>query len=109
MRSKSAIDRLIARRDVHLREKTLWRMLYETWARSEEILDVNVEDLDLVSRRCPVKAKGSQPKVRRRGGARDENVRRCFKPSPEAIAEVTGLLAPGNSRRSILLSPVPES
>ncbi|RPK32291.1 hypothetical protein EES39_39325 [Streptomyces sp. ADI92-24] len=39
-RSKMAIDRLIARREVHLREKTLWRMLYETCARSEEILDV---------------------------------------------------------------------
>ncbi|WSY43258.1 hypothetical protein OG948_33610 [Embleya sp. NBC_00888] len=28
-----------------------------------------------------------------------ENVRRYFKPSPEAIAELTGLLAPGDSRR----------
>ena len=29
-RSKMAVDRLIARREVHLREKTLWRMPYET-------------------------------------------------------------------------------
>ena len=65
-RSKMAIDRLIARREVHLREKTLWRMLYETCARSEEVLDVNIEDLDLAGRRCPVKAKGAVPKVRRR-------------------------------------------
>lgn len=28
-----------------------------------------------------------------------ENVRRYFKPSPEAISEVTRLLTPGNSRR----------
>jgi hypothetical protein len=28
-----------------------------------------------------------------------ENLRRYFKPSPEAIAEVTSLLAPGDSRR----------
>jgi hypothetical protein len=28
-----------------------------------------------------------------------ENVRRCFKPSPEAISELTGLLAPGDARR----------
>ena len=28
-----------------------------------------------------------------------ENVRRYFKPSPEAIAEVTSMLAPGDSRR----------
>ena len=28
-----------------------------------------------------------------------ENVRKYFHPSPEAIAEVTSLLAPGDSRR----------
>lgn len=28
-----------------------------------------------------------------------ENVRRCFKPSPDAIAEITRLLAPSDSRR----------
>ncbi|MFG1686149.1 hypothetical protein ACGFNP_38715 [Nonomuraea sp. NPDC049269] len=28
-----------------------------------------------------------------------ENVRRCFKPSPEAIAELTSLLAPGGGNR----------
>ena len=33
-----------------LRERTLWRMLYETAARSAEVLALDVEDLDLV--RC---------------------------------------------------------
>ncbi|WP_344600057.1 transposase [Streptomyces glaucus] len=33
------------------------------------------------------------------GTRKPENVRRCFKPSPEAIAELTSLLAPGNGRR----------
>ena len=28
-----------------------------------------------------------------------QNVRRSFKPSPEVIAELTSLLAPGGSRR----------
>ncbi|OKI84051.1 hypothetical protein AMK11_22090 [Streptomyces sp. CB02414] len=51
-RSKMAVDRLIARREVHLREKTLGRTLYETCARAEEILSVNIEDLDLAGRRC---------------------------------------------------------
>ncbi|MCX4750318.1 site-specific integrase [Kitasatospora sp. NBC_01287] len=74
VRSKMAIDRLIARRDVHLREKTLWRMLYETCARAEEVLGVNIEDLDLAGRRCRVKAKGAQPKARRRGQAREDFV-----------------------------------
>ncbi|GEB48650.1 MULTISPECIES: tyrosine-type recombinase/integrase [Streptomyces] len=73
-RSKMAIDRLIARREVHLREKTLWRMLYETCARSEEILEVNIEELDLAGRRAPVKAKGAQPRTRRRGAVREDFV-----------------------------------
>ncbi|WP_198602364.1 hypothetical protein [Streptomyces sp. DH-12] len=33
------------------------------------------------------------------GTRKPENVRRCFKPSPEAVAELTSLLAPGNGRR----------
>lgn len=71
-----ATDRLIARRDVHLREKTLWRMLYETVARSEEILGVNIEELDLAGRRAPVMAKGARPRTRRRGAARSS----CWSP-----------------------------
>lgn len=73
-RSKMAIDRLIARREVHLREKALWRMLYETCARAEEVLEVNIEELDLAGRRAPVKAKGAQPRTRRRGAPREEFV-----------------------------------
>ncbi|WP_413115372.1 tyrosine-type recombinase/integrase [Streptomyces sp. CY1] len=73
-RSKMAVDRLIARREVHLREKTLWRMLYETAGRSEEILGVNIEELDLAGRRCLVKAKGARTKVRRRGQSREDYV-----------------------------------
>ncbi|MCI4039991.1 site-specific integrase [Streptomyces sp. TRM75563] len=73
-RSKMAIDRLIARRGVHLREKTLWRMLYETSGRAEEILGVNIEDLDFAGRRCPVKAKGARTKARRRGQVRGDYV-----------------------------------
>ena len=33
-----------------------------------------------------------------------ENVRRYFKPSPEAIAEVARLPAPGDARRGAVLS-----
>lgn len=73
-RSKMAIDRLIARREVHLREKTLWRMLYETTARAEEILGVNIEELDLAGRRAPVKGKGARPRTRRRGAVREDFV-----------------------------------
>ncbi|MEV0151644.1 MULTISPECIES: site-specific integrase [unclassified Nonomuraea] len=41
-----------------LRERLLWRMLYETAARAEEILSLNVEDLDTEFRRARVVSKG---------------------------------------------------
>ncbi|MFF4772889.1 tyrosine-type recombinase/integrase [Microtetraspora fusca] len=41
-----------------LREKVLWRLLYDTAARAEEILTLNVEDLDLEFRRARVVSKG---------------------------------------------------
>lgn len=47
VRSKMAVGRLIAGRDVHVREKALRRMLYETTARAEEILGVGIKELDL--------------------------------------------------------------
>ncbi len=69
-----AVVRLIARREVHLRERTLWRMLYETCAHAEEVLGVNIEDLDLAARRCLLKAKGARIKGRRRGQTREDFV-----------------------------------
>jgi hypothetical protein len=86
-RSRIAIDRLIARREVHLREKTLWRMLYETAGRSDEILGVNIEELDFAGRRCQVKPKGARTKDRRR--ARRERTS-CWRRS-------TGMPAPPGS------------
>ncbi|MEV4181865.1 site-specific integrase [Streptosporangium canum] len=56
--AKTTLHRLLSRRDIPLREKTLWRMLYETAARAAEILALNVEDLDLEGRRAPVCSKG---------------------------------------------------
>jgi integrase len=55
---RARVERLMSRRDVPLREKTLWRMLYETAARASEVLALNVEDLDLEQRRAPVRSKG---------------------------------------------------
>jgi integrase len=48
----------IWRLDVPLRDKALWRMLYETAARAEEILGLDVPDLDLPSKRGRVVSKG---------------------------------------------------
>jgi integrase len=42
---RARVQRLLSRRDIPLREKTLWRMLYETAARASEILALNVVGL----------------------------------------------------------------
>jgi site-specific recombinase XerD len=52
------LEKLWGRRDVPLRERTLWRLLYETAARAQEVLELDVEDLDLPNRRAVVIAKG---------------------------------------------------
>jgi integrase len=48
----------IWRLDVPLRDKALWRMLYETAARAEEILGLDVPGLDLTGKRGRVISKG---------------------------------------------------
>jgi len=60
--SRADVDRLLTREDISIRERTLWRLLYETAARSAEVLRLDVEDLDLPNRKA---------KVRRKGGAID--------------------------------------
>lgn len=47
---------------------------YETVARAEEILEVNIEELGLAGCQAPVKAKGARPRTRRRGAPREEFV-----------------------------------
>jgi len=56
--SRSRIDRLCRRRDVPLREKTLWRMLYESASRASAVLALNVEELDLPNKQAKITAKG---------------------------------------------------
>jgi len=48
----------IWRLDAPLRDKALWRMLYETAARAEEILGLDVPDLDLPGKRGRIVSKG---------------------------------------------------
>src|SRR6266704_7028876 len=60
--SRAEVEQLLTREDIGLRERALWRMLYETAARSAELLALDAEDLDLPNR-CA--------RVRRKGGAID--------------------------------------
>jgi integrase len=52
------LERLWRREDVGVREKALWRLLYETAARASEALSINVEDLELDNKRVRVRSKG---------------------------------------------------
>jgi integrase len=54
----AALERLLARPRLALRERCLWRLLYETAGRAGELLGANVEDLDLPNRRIRVRSKG---------------------------------------------------
>lgn len=56
--AESSLERLFRRSDVGVREKCLWRLLYETAARAEEVLSADVADLDLENKRLRVRRKG---------------------------------------------------
>jgi site-specific recombinase XerD len=56
--ARSELERLWGRRDVPLRERALWSLLYETAARANEILALDVEDIDLANRRAAIIGKG---------------------------------------------------
>jgi integrase/recombinase XerC/integrase/recombinase XerD len=60
--STTEIDTLLSDARYALRDRTFWRMLYETAARASEVLALDVGGLDLVSHSA---------KVRRKGGATD--------------------------------------
>ena len=77
--SQAEVEQLLTREDISLRERTFWRMLYETAARSAELLALDVEDLDLPNRRA---------KVRRKGGAVDiDHLADRHGPAPAPAAE----------------------
>ena len=50
---RTRLDKLFNDDRHSLRERVLWRLLYETAARADEILSLNIEDLDLELRRGP--------------------------------------------------------
>jgi integrase len=56
---RAQIEALLEREDLGLRERTLWRMLYETAARAGEGLALDVDELDLRNRCAKVRRKGS--------------------------------------------------
>lgn len=60
--SRAEVERLLTDPKHSLRDRTLWRLLYETAARSAEVLRLDVADLDMPNKRA---------RVTRKGGAQD--------------------------------------
>jgi integrase/recombinase XerD len=56
--TRAQLETLWRRSDLRLRDKTLWRLLYETAARASEALNLDVDDLDLANKRARIVAKG---------------------------------------------------
>jgi integrase len=104
-----AVEQLFARRDLPLRERTLWRLLYETAARANELLALNVEDLDLANRRARVHSKGgavewvfwqtgSAQLLPRLLTGRVRSLERYARPGPEAVARHLAQTDPARRR-----------
>ena len=52
------LERLWRRRDITLRDRALWQLLYESAARAGEVLSLDVPDLDIDNKRARVTVKG---------------------------------------------------
>jgi len=61
--SRDDLDRLFTRRDASVRDRCLWRFLYESAARAQEVLGLNIQDLDLAARRATTIRKGGDVDV----------------------------------------------
>ncbi len=55
---RAEVEQLLTDEKIPLRERTFWSMLYETAARADEVLGLNVEDLDRPNRKARVRRKG---------------------------------------------------
>ncbi|MGW4095009.1 tyrosine-type recombinase/integrase [Nocardia sp. NPDC004750] len=90
VRSREAIDRLIADKRWPLENRTLWAMLYATAARAEEVLRLDITGTDTRPNR--------RARTRRKGGKADDSL------SDIRTARLLGQLLTGRSSGPIFLS-----
>jgi integrase/recombinase XerC len=72
--TETSVDPVFRAKATGTPTKIIAEPLYGTCARAEELLQVNIEDLDLAGRCCPVKSKGAKPRTRRRSASHAEHV-----------------------------------
>ncbi|MDE1675152.1 tyrosine-type recombinase/integrase [Nocardia gipuzkoensis] len=89
VRSREAIDQLIADKRWTLADRALWVMLYATAARAEEVLRLDITDLDRPNRRA---------RTHRKGGKTDELL------YDMRTARLLGQLLAGRSNGPVFLS-----
>lgn len=106
------LERLWRRDDIAIREKALWRLLYESAARSEEVLSIDVEDLDLEQRRARLTSKGGDrdllhfqtgsarllPRLIAERSRGPRSLQRYARPGADAVAAVTAADDPARRR-----------
>lgn len=56
--TRDRVKELLSDPEIHLRERTFWSMLYESAARANEILALDIQDLNMRDKRAQVKRKG---------------------------------------------------
>lgn len=61
--SRDDLDRLFTLRTASVRDRCLWRFLYESAARAEEVLRLDITDIDLAARRATTVRKGGDTDV----------------------------------------------
>ena len=61
--SRQQVDNILTDRHLSVRDRCLFRMLYETAARAQEVLRLNVEDLDTSRKRASTVRKGGDQDV----------------------------------------------
>ncbi|MEU4330049.1 tyrosine-type recombinase/integrase [Nonomuraea dietziae] len=83
-----------------LRERVLWRLLYETAARAEEILSLDVGDLDLEYRRARVVSKGGALEYVHWATATARLLPRLLKGRQTGPVFLTDRRAPASGRRA---------
>jgi site-specific recombinase XerD len=96
------LERLWSRTDIPLRERALWRLLYDSAARADEVLGLDVPDLDLANRQARARTKRGHTRPLHFQTAAARLLAKLTagrEAGPVFLTERRGRCAPGDGRR----------